>query len=65
MYAYYKKYEAKNERVKGVYMLYPKTENLSAIPNHRSDDGVNVKIRFIDLMQAESSIYRILRKSRE
>ena len=53
MYAYYKKYEAKNERVKGVYMLYPKTENLSAIPNHCSDDGVNVKIRFIDLLQSE------------
>ena len=57
MYVYYKKYEAKNERVKGVYMLYPKTENPSAIPDHYqcSEDGVNVKICFIDLTQANQA----------
>lgn len=56
MYAYYKKYEAKEVGVKGVYLLYPLVENLSDIPDYRSEDSVNVKICLINLMRMNQSI---------
>ena len=51
MYAYHKKYESGNETVCGVYLLYPQfNENLLGFKYSSVKDKVNVKIRFIDLM---------------
>ena len=45
MYAYQKKYSSEN-----VTLLYPKTENVSKDDiEFSSDDGVVVRVRFIDL----------------
>lgn len=52
MYAYQKKYNAKN-----ITMLYPMTEKVSQKIEHEkeikftSDDGVIVRVRFIDLFE--------------
>ena len=54
MYAYQKKYSAKN-----VTLLYPKTDN---IPDENiefrelCDDGVTVRIRFLDLFDIQKSL---------
>ena len=52
MYAYHKKYESeKNETVCGVYLLYPQfDENFVGLKYSSVKDKVNVKVRFIDLM---------------
>lgn len=55
MYAYSKKYSAPN-----VTVIYPLTESSLDALEFRSDDGVNVKIKFIDLFNARNSIKEIL-----
>ena len=51
MYAYHKKYESENETICGVYLLYPQfDENFVGLKYSSAKDKVNVKIRFIDLM---------------
>ena len=51
MYAYQKKYSAIN-----VTLLYPKTENVAGDKNieFTSDDGVTVRIKFIDLFNIKN-----------
>lgn len=52
MYAYAKKYDAEK-----VILLYPQLENLQGSDlEFCSDDGVNVKIAFIDLFHPEASL---------
>lgn len=53
MYAYQKKYD----NAKNVTLLYPLTETLPENANikYASDDGVVVKVKFIDLMSIEKS----------
>lgn len=55
MYAYSKKYSAPS-----VTMIYPLTENSIDDLEFRSDDGVIVKIKFIDLFDAKNSIKEII-----
>ena len=55
MYAYSKKYSSPN-----ITVIYPLTENSLDTLEFRSDDGVNVKIKFIDLFNARNSIKEIL-----
>lgn len=56
MYAYQKKYEAKN-----VTLLYPLTEKVTtSLPiDFHSNDGVNVKVRFVDLFDVKNSLKSI------
>lgn len=57
MYAYQKKYNARN-----VTLLYPQTDKLkngNTIEFH-SDDGVTVRVRFVDLFAVEESLDEIL-----
>ena len=54
MYAYQKKYYAKN-----VTLLYPKTEQVQAENiefREVYDDGVIVRVRFVDLFDIQSSL---------
>ena len=54
MYAYQKKYNAKN-----VTLLYPKTEQVQAENlefREICDDGVVVRVRFVDLCDVETSM---------
>ena len=54
MYAYQKKYAAKN-----VTLLYPKTEQVQAANiefRENCDDGVSVRVRFLDLFDIHSSL---------
>ena len=57
MYAYHKKYKAEN-----VTLLYPQTDMLCADDGveFRSDDGVAVKVRFIDLFNVQSSLDNLI-----
>lgn len=56
MYAYQKKYGAKN-----VTLLYPKTENVNedAKIEYVSQDGVVVRVRFVDLFDVKASVGRV------
>ena len=56
MYAYQKKYGAKN-----VTLLYPKTEkvNEDAKIEYVSQDGVVVRVRFVDLFDVKASVGRV------
>lgn len=56
MYAYQKKYHSRH-----VILLYPNTEKVSRIENLEFEalDGALIKIRFIDLMNIESSIAKV------
>jgi 5-methylcytosine-specific restriction enzyme subunit McrC len=52
MYAYQKKYSSEN-----VTLLYPKTENISREDiGFSSDDGVIVRVRFVDLFDIKGFI---------
>ena len=54
MYAYQKKYDAKH-----VTLLYPKTEQVQAENiefREIYDDGVIVRVRFVDLFDIQSSL---------
>ena len=61
MYAYQKKYNAKN-----ITMLYPMTKKVSQKIEHEkeikftSDDGVIVRVRFIDLIDIKKSLTRMM-----
>ena len=61
MYAYQKKYNAKN-----ITMLYPMTEKVSQKIEHEkeikftSDDGVIVRVRFIDLFDIKKSLMELM-----
>ena len=61
MYAYQKKYNAKN-----ITMLYPITEQISQKIEHEkeiqftSDDGVIVRVRFIDLFDIKKSLLGLI-----
>lgn len=55
MFVYSKKYSAPN-----VTIIYPLTKNSLDTLEFRSDDKVNVKIKFIDLFNARNSIKEIL-----
>ena len=61
MYAYQKKYNAKN-----ITMLYPMTEKVSQKIEHEkeikftSDDGVIVRVRFIDLFDIKKSLMGLM-----
>lgn len=56
MYAYHKKYSSEN-----VTLLYPKTENVTNDKiNFTSNDGVTVKVRFIDLFDTLNSLKSII-----
>ena len=61
MYAYQKKYNAKN-----ITMLYPMTEKVSQKIEHEkeikftSDDGVIVRVRFIDLFDIKKSLIGLM-----
>ena len=61
MYAYHKKYNAKN-----ITMLYPMTEKVSQKIEHEkeikftSDDGVIVRVRFIDLFDIKKSLMELM-----
>lgn len=58
MYVYHKKYNARN-----VTLIYPRTDKLSEDKSieFKSDDGVNVKVRFVDLFDVESELNSIVR----
>jgi len=60
MYAYGKKYVPSNSSE--IWLLYPKTKSLDGYNglSFKSNDDVNVKIYFIDLMNIESSIIYLL-----
>lgn len=53
MYAYQKKYQAKS-----VLLLYPLCDGLThgVIPDFKSDDGVSVKVKLIDLLDIQHSM---------
>ena len=58
MYAYHKKYYAKQ-----VILLYPMTESVETIKSdiiYQAADGIIVKVMFIDLMKINESINKIL-----
>lgn len=57
MYAYQKKYSAEN-----VTLLYPQTDKLQYGNNieFRSDDGVTVRVQFVDLFSVDASLEEIL-----
>ena len=61
MYAYQKKYNAKN-----ITMLYPITEQISQKIEHEkeiqftSDDGVIVRVRFVDLFDIKKSLFGLI-----
>ena len=56
MYAYQKKYSAKN-----VTLLYPKTENVSKEDiEFVSDDGVIVKVRFVDMFNLNTNEFETI-----
>lgn len=61
MYAYQKKYNAKN-----ITMLYPITEQISQKIEHEkeiqftSDDGVIVRVRFVDLFDIKKSLLGLI-----
>lgn len=61
MYAYQKKYSAKN-----ITMLYPMTEKINQKIEHEkeikftSDDGVIVRVRFIDLFDIKKSLMGLM-----
>lgn len=61
MYAYQKKYNAKN-----ITMLYPITEQISQKIAHEkeiqftSDDGVIVRVRFVDLFDIKKSLLGLI-----
>ena len=56
MYAYQKKYQAQN-----VTLLYPLTDNVEQKNNIRfvSEDGAEIKVRFIDLFDLKNSLVTI------
>lgn len=56
MYAYSKKYNAEK-----IVLLYPQSDNFSGREiSFHSDDGVNVEISFIDLLQPDASVQALL-----
>ena len=60
MYAYQKKYNAKN-----ITMLYPMTEKVSQKIEHEKEiqftsDGVIVRVRFIDLFDIKKSLIGLM-----
>ena len=58
MYAYQKKYGAEN-----VTLLYPKTEQVKTediVYREIWDDGVTVRVRFVDLFDIENSIESLI-----
>ena len=65
MYAYQKKYNAKN-----ITMLYPITEQISQKIEHEkeiqftSDDGVIVRVRFVDLFDIKKSLLGLMKSPR-
>lgn len=56
MYAYQKKYGANH-----VTLVYPKTDKVAYETGmeYRSDDGVTVRIRFVDLFDVQKSIEQL------
>ena len=59
MYAYQKKYTSEN-----VTLLYPLTKKVEQDEDIRfiSKDGTEIKIRFIDLFNVETSLQRLLQE---
>ena len=57
MYAYAKKYNTSD-----IWLLYPRNNEVGDRTDisFRSDDGVNVRVYFIDVANIEDSIYRLL-----
>lgn len=58
MYAYHKKYKAKQ-----VILLYPMTESVKTIPDgiiYQSEEGITIRVMFVDLMNMNDSVNRIL-----
>ena len=57
MYAYQKKYQAQN-----ITLLYPLTDNVEQKNNIRfvSEDGAEIKVRFIDLFDLKNSLVTII-----
>lgn len=62
MYAYQKKYSAEN-----VMLIYPNTKKIPAdkVIEFRSQDGVTVRARFVDLFDVQKSLTAIVRDLRE
>ena len=60
MYAYSKKYENKFETPE-VWLLYPVTNELRDHPeiSFYSDDGVNVRLYFVDVADIENSLHTL------
>ncbi len=56
MYAYHKKYGAEN-----VTLIYPMTEKISTMRDiyFRSEDEVNIRVRFVDLFDVKNSLISI------
>ena len=50
-----KKYE-ENGIIPEVYIIYPKTKDMSEVRYFESDDGIKVNIFFIDLANIEKSL---------
>ena len=57
MYAYQKKYGAEN-----VTLLYPRTDRMPSekLPEFESEDGVKVKVRFVDLFDTDRSLTELI-----
>lgn len=62
MYAYQKKYTSEN-----VTLLYPLTEKVEQVNNIRflSNDGIEIKVRFVDLFNIQSSLEAIIAEMKE
>lgn len=62
MFAYQKKYSAEY-----ITLLYPKTEKLSSnsLIEFRSDDGVTVRVQFVDLLNAADSMAKVTKQFEE
>lgn len=67
MYAYHKKYQAKEkaENVAGCFLLYPSIGTQIDIKPFLADNGVNVNIFFVELLKIKESIECIGRKFNE
>lgn len=66
MYAYHKKYQAKEKRedVAGCFLLYPSIGTNIAIEPFCADNGVNVNIFFVDLLGDNDSMSRSMENLR-
>lgn len=67
MYAYHKKYQAKEkaENVAGCFLLYPSIGTQIDIKPFLADNGVNVNIFFVELLKIKESIECVGRKFNE